>query len=233
MKSRKYQIHDNGGRCFLVEDFYDDKFVTIYIPYLNKDLSYDEFWEMVNKKSNKNNDVPKKFFTPLCEIDYLRFFPGKNYYNSGDHIEWDKKQDGNNCLIQLDETRFIQIDRKISVFKLPKNEEIEEYLSFVGDNDTPRAYLITDKRYLSFDSFAYYSREKLDNIKCDVPIDNPYLRKYKCARKMSGTRLGNRCLYDSRQKVLDIPAPSRIKTLPIEFFKENFDKEFYRKQHSI
>lgn len=238
--STKYQIHNNGGRCFLVEDFYEEKYLVISVAYIDEDLSYEEYLDILKESSIKGGvcwySLDESVFTELCTIDYIAFYPGKDYSEESDvgagYSDSDGGCDGNNCLVQISETKFIQISEIIFLFTLPKSEKIEEYISFVGHSDTPRAYLVTNKNYIFLDECSIYNRKKLDNVEnCEISEKSPYLRHFTCGRSVGYKKLKTKTLFSAIIKQLKFPSNAVIKNIPVEFFKENFHKKFWEEQN--
>jgi len=147
----KYQIHDNGGRPFLVETNNTTGSVYVY-------------------KRIDGDDEIKFSVDPILSFDAKHIFIGKSPLNkmtkfSGGH---GKRFDGNTILIQIDDKEYVYIGEQIYKFK--SYGKIVKYESPVGNNDVPYPYAIDEigKTYLMIEDVVLY------NYKKNSVYDNPY-----------------------------------------------------------
>ena len=150
--SKKYYIHDNGGRPFLVYVF----------PKKNNNIMVIIYSQLYDE--NKN-DYDKNFVkTYYCE----QVFIGKSPLNkmtefSGGH---GKNFDGNSILLKIANKKYVFIGWEIYEFQ--SHYEIMEYVSPVGNSDVPYPY--------AYDGYYYYLM--LDNICVIGKKIKPLLTKF-------------------------------------------------------
>jgi hypothetical protein len=120
-KPKRYEIHDNGGVPFLVDD-YGDHVVVYKQPY---NLVTDE------------RDPPTKLF----EKKYSRIF-------IGDKPKWQRPETwrpefkGNTILIETQPNTYVYIGSNIYEWKPEKGDTVVEYYSQMGNNDVPYPFAI-------------------------------------------------------------------------------------------
>ena len=130
-----YYIHDNGSRPFKVH--IKDKYVYIY----KGDYAFGKY-----------------YYEPYLKVPRRSVFVGENPPVSvlQKSILDFENYPGNTILLEYENGSYLYIERDVYVFK-PDNK-INQFYSYVGNNDVPYAYAIDDKyTYL----FAY--REKIEN----------------------------------------------------------------------
>lgn len=131
---KRYYIHDNGGRPFIVEDFSKDKYMQVY-------------------KQEYNLDT-QKYNTPehLFKIQYEHKWIGKK--SKFQHPRnWLPGYVGNSILLRLHDNTHIYIGSEIYEFKPVKGDKIVEYYSDVGNNDVPYPFALGN-------THIYYMLEK-------------------------------------------------------------------------
>jgi len=171
---KRYYIHDNGGRPFLV--YIDNKKKRVYI---------------YKKPKGTYDNTDKKYYTVLVREfkDVKKVFIGKD-------LKWGPRFDGNSILLQLKNGKcYVSIGWNIYRFK-PK-DEIIRYYSIVGNSDvaypvalgTKNVYFMLDNVYVPRKEFPpetawahayneYYGHSKLVHKRLD-----------KKRKKMSGYKL--------------------------------------------
>ena len=131
---KKYFIHDNGGRPFLV--YVKGKKVFIY-------------------KNNKYTKLVKKY---IVKKVFIGRSSGPPY---ADHSKKDAKHFvGNTILLKLSKNKYVYIGGTIYEFII--NDSIYRYFSLIGRNDVPypvllgtdNVYFMLDKKYVSRDMFS-------------------------------------------------------------------------------
>ena len=119
--AKRYEIHDNGGRPFLVDDFGDH--VVVYSQTFNMNTDdYDEPVKLFDKKYKKIYVGDK----PMWQV------PGN----------WGPGFKGNSILLELTGNTYIYIGSEIYEFNPVSGDTIIEYWSEVGNNDVPYPYAI-------------------------------------------------------------------------------------------
>lgn len=155
----KYQIHDNGGRPFLVETNHTTGVVNVY-----------------KEMPNESGLVSERKYSvdPIVSFDAKYIFIGKSPLNkmtkfSGGH---GKKFDGNTILLHINDNNYVYIGAQIYKFK--SFGKIIKYESPVGNNDVPYPYAIDEngKTYLMIEDVV------LNNFKKNSVYDNPYYYYY-------------------------------------------------------
>jgi hypothetical protein len=112
---RTYEIHDNGGRPFLVK--VKDKEITVY--------------------KNQEDKEPKKLFEwTVDEVFIGKKSPGGGY----DGLK-PREAEGNSILVKKG-SKYIYIGSEIYEFTPFDNESIEKYYSNIGNSDVPYPYAI-------------------------------------------------------------------------------------------
>ena len=112
-KSTRYTTVNNGANFWIIEDYPADSRVIIY----------------------KNNAEPVK----VAEIKYTALMlPSKNSrkFMEGIYIK------GNTVLIQKTKSTFVLVYDSITEFKIQATDTPEEFVSPIGNNDSPYPYLI-------------------------------------------------------------------------------------------
>lgn len=120
--ARRYQIHDNGGRPFLVDVDEKKKHLTIYKQKYDFDME---------------GYLPPKL---VKEYAYKQIWIGRDPLKLG--YEWEAGWAGNSIVAQIGANRFLSIGWKVQEFSLVDGDEPVLYESYVGNNDVPYPYLI-------------------------------------------------------------------------------------------
>jgi hypothetical protein len=174
-KCKKYYIHDNRSKNFLVED-YDDK-VIIY------KLKYDDDYIL---------EVDKK----LKEIKYQEIYFGKvpskmlkdNYYSY---------EKGNSILLMIDKGKYISIGDCIYSFETKNKEKIIKFVSPIGNNDVPYPYAIGENN-----TYLLLEKIYIDNSLLDLNEDI-YQQYYQCHYiKLKGKTRGKKLSKNEKEKLL-------------------------------
>lgn len=148
---KKYYIHDNYSRPFLV--YVKNNDVYIYkVPkdVLKKEVAAWIYIELVAKYNAQEVFIGKSPKNPMTEF-------------SGGH---GKYFDGNSILLKMGTGKYIYIGEQI--YSFTTNKEIVKFVAPVGNNDVPYSYAIdSDKNY-------YLLIDDLKIIKYDEKITDPY-----------------------------------------------------------
>lgn len=133
-----YEIHDNGGRPFLVED-HGGK-VTVYRQ------EFDEATETYS--------VGKK----VLESAYKKLFVGTDPLKASPY--WSPKFRGNSLLLHVAGTKYIFIGAQIYSFQTLGGEAIRAFYSPVGNSDVPYPYAVGEKNtYLLLENVTVPNEE--------------------------------------------------------------------------
>lgn len=153
-----YEIHDNGGRPYVIIIDKNCKVKVYYnITFLNV-LKADG--ENIEKFLEENGIHFKNETLEICcgkksEISYYslievfkpkKVFVGKSPLNKMTEFSggYGKKFDGNTILLDMGKNEYIFIGREIIKFK--SFDTIKKFLSPVGNNDVPYAYAIDESK---------------------------------------------------------------------------------------
>jgi hypothetical protein len=121
--AKRYQIHDNGGRPFTVEDIPSTKTAVLYAN------SVDE-----------NDTSIVKSLKELMRMKYHWICFGDP--KSKELGEYEK---GSTVLIQKNKTDYYYIGQYIMQFSLAPGDDVETFLNPIGPNDVPYASIIGTK----------------------------------------------------------------------------------------
>lgn len=122
---KSYQIHDNGGRPFVVEVHSAKKEVEVFLNEYNEDT--DKF---IKGKSILRSPYQQIFVGPdSC--------PGRSEYTATD-----PSFKGNSILLHVSGSKYIYIGSEIHSFETRDGETIKQYYSPVENNDVPYPYAI-------------------------------------------------------------------------------------------
>lgn len=123
--TKKYQIHDNGGRPFTV----------------NVDGRKNELTIYVNEYDPVANEVkPPKLFK---SYRFLDLWPGDDpLHLYRKQLGWKSSWKGNTILAKIAAEKYLYIGSEIYEFELVDGDEPVLYESYVGNNDVPYPYLI-------------------------------------------------------------------------------------------
>ena len=147
VKGKKYLIHDNGGRPFLVN--INGKDVSIF---------------KLPKGVEEDKDTSKSDYTELVK-EYKgvkKVFIGKSVKPNDDtayYAAWGKEFDGNTILIEIKDKRYCLVAERIVEFST--KDSIEKFESPVGNNDVPYplAYGSENVYVFGFDEHKYIPRD--------------------------------------------------------------------------
>lgn len=159
-KGPLYEIHDNGGRPFLVQVFKSGSKVAVY-----KQGSYGE---------NLDKSAPTKL---LLTIPYQKIFIGENNNKSQFGIG---KAKGNTILLQLSQGKYQIIGNmgSIQTFSTPDSDIITKYYSPIGNSDIPYPFAIGNKYTYLLVENKYIPNELLDYSHLKMNALYPYDHYY-------------------------------------------------------
>jgi hypothetical protein len=120
-KPQRYEIHDNGGRPFLVDDYGDH--VIVYKQEYNFDTG--------------EYDAPVKLF----KKSYKRIFIGDKpaWQRPGN---WRPEFKGNSILIENKPNTYVYIGSEIHEWKPVKGDTIQEFWSEMGNSGVPYPFAV-------------------------------------------------------------------------------------------
>lgn len=119
---KSYEIHDNGGRPFLVEVHSSKKHADVFL--------YDSMEESLKGGYRKGKLV--------LSIDYADIFIGDNDLPDP-HASRGK---GNSILIHRSGSNYVYVGHMIQSFETRNGERIIKYYSPIGRNDVPYPYAV-------------------------------------------------------------------------------------------
>jgi hypothetical protein len=120
----RYEIHDNGGRPFLVDD-YGSKVIVYYQQF--------DF--------NTDAHLPPE---ELFQATYEKLFVGdKPAWQVPEN--WEEGFKGNTILLKLVDGSYMYIGESIYTFQALEGDTIHTYFSEVGNNDVPYPFAIGEK----------------------------------------------------------------------------------------
>lgn len=123
-KVKHYEIHDNGGRPFIVED--DGSKVSVFSQ--QYDFDTEQYL------------APEKLF----QQSYKTIFVGdKPSWQHPDN--WDTDFKGNSILLKVKGGSYMYIGASIYTFKALDGDVIHTYFSEVGNSDVPYPFAIGEK----------------------------------------------------------------------------------------
>jgi len=168
---KKYMIHDNGSRPFLV---YTNS-INIYIYKVDENHVIDE-----DDFDYKNELTNGWMYTKLIKEykNVKNVYIGKSILNkatkySGGH---GKKFDGNSILVQLSNDKYLSIGWTIQEFKL--DDEIVKYYSTVGNNDVPYPIILGKKNVYFMLDYTYVDRKLFPDNMTDTDWSDCYSYYY-------------------------------------------------------
>lgn len=145
---KKYKIHDNGGRPFLV--YMNKKNVSIYT---NPDKKYYVLWD--------DNAKEWTYIDHIASYKPLKIWVGKSPETSVTKFSggYGKEFDGNSILLKIKKDKYVYIGSEI--YEFSTTEDINEYISPVGNNDVPypvaigkeNIYFMLDRVYVPIKKF--------------------------------------------------------------------------------
>lgn len=157
---KKYFIHQNGGRPYLV---YIKKLDVYIYGILNKDkLQFDDY-------SIKDIDNLWMYTKLIKHVKPEKIFIGNSpkiemTISSGGH---GKSFDGNSILLMLKKNKYMMIEGYTRITKFStENDEIIKYYSFIGNNDVAYPMAIGKKYYYFFTyPEGYLDKKEFSKIK--------------------------------------------------------------------
>ena len=151
-KGKKYLIHDNGGRPFLV--IISTKDVSIFkLPEgveEDEDTSKNDYTELVKEYKNVKKVFIGKSVKPKDDTAY--------------YAAYGKEFDGNTILIEIKDKRYCLVAEKIVEFST--KDSIEKFESPVGNSDVPYplAYGSQNVYVFGFDVHKYIPKETVKGL---------------------------------------------------------------------
>lgn len=151
-KGKKYLIHDNGGRPFLVN--INGKDVSIFkLPEgveEDEDTSKNDYTELVKEYKNVKKVFIGKSVKPKDDTAY--------------YAAYGKEFDGNTILIEIKDKRYCLVAEKIVEFST--KDSIEKFESPVGNSDVPYplAYGSQNVYVFGFDVHKYIPKETVKGL---------------------------------------------------------------------
>ena len=152
---RKYFIHDNGTRPFLVYV----KGTQIYIYKIREDVYLDE------EKFMKHKDRSWAYTKLVKHYNAKKVWIGKSPENPMTRYSgaFGPKFDGNSILLQISKNKYVWIGRTIHQFTM--NDEVEIFYSPLGNSNVHYPVIIGTKNIYFIDIFFYVDRKHLpDNL---------------------------------------------------------------------
>ena len=151
-KGKKYLIHDNGGRPFLVN--INGKDVSIFkLPEgveEDEDTSKNDYTELVKEYKNVKKVFIGKSVKPKDDTAY--------------YAAYGKEFDGNTILIEIKDKRYCLVAERIVEFST--KDSIEKFESPVGNSDVPYplAYGSQNVYVFGFDVHKYIPKETVKGL---------------------------------------------------------------------
>jgi hypothetical protein len=139
-----YEIHDNGGRPFVVEVNSTKKEVEVFLNEWMEGGSY------IKGKS-------------IYHTRYKVIFIGEN---KAPDREWIKEDKGNSILLHVSGSTYVYIGSDILSFQTHDGEKIKRYYSPIGNSDSPYPYAIGEHH-----TYFMLDMETLPNEFLDLKID--------------------------------------------------------------
>jgi len=136
-KGKRYEVHNNGARPYTVEDFPGKKHVVIY------------------KNDYDDNDVKNQ--KKVAAFNYVNLWTSNP--KSDAFGEWEK---GNTVLIQKDASTYMVVWYDLLEFRLDSGDSVEEYMSYIGNNDVPYAWIIGNKRIYFLNEYVSVEKSLVD-----------------------------------------------------------------------
>ena len=168
---KKYMIHDNGSRPFLV--YTNSKNIYIYKINENHVIDEDDF-------DYKNELTNGWMYTKLIKEykNVKNVYIGRSILNKATKYSrgHGKKFDGNSILVQLATNKYLSIGWYIKEFKL--DDEIVKYYSTVGNNDVPYPIILGKKNVYFMLDFKYVDRKLFPDNMTDTDWSDCYSYYY-------------------------------------------------------
>lgn len=150
-KRKRFLIHDNGGRPFMVSINPSNKEACIF--------KFDE-----NEFSDFSKFPKKKDYTiPITEFKYQKVFVGQSLKNTLTEFGggFGKSFLGNTILFLIEPNKYIFVSHKIYSFET--NDIIISFFSPVGNNDFPYPYAIGEKNVYFLNNAVFIERDVFPN----------------------------------------------------------------------
>lgn len=149
---RKYFIHDNGTRPFLVYI----KGKEVYIYKIRDDVYLDDsfYYLKVKNRAWAYTKLVKHYKVEQIWIGKSPENPMTRYSGG-----FGPKFDGNSILLQISKNKYVWIGRTIHQFTM--NDEVEIFYSPVGNNNVPYPVIIGTKNIYFIDICFYVDRKHL------------------------------------------------------------------------
>jgi hypothetical protein len=167
---KKYMIHDNGGRPFLIYINH----TNIFIYKVDENYMLDEEYDPTHGLHNS------WMYTKLVKEykNVKKVYIGKSVLNkitkfSGGHGH---QFDGNSFLVHLSNNKYLFIGAYIKEFTL--DDEVVKYYSTVGNNDVPYPIILGKKNVYFMLAFKYVDRKLLPDITNDIDWFDCYSHFY-------------------------------------------------------
>ena len=213
---KTYFIHFNGGRPYLI--YIKNNDVIIYGVDENKiDISLYEDDENKNKWMYIN--LVGKYKAKEIFIGKSPLIPMTNFSGG-----YGKYFDGNTILLLLNNNNYLYISNIIEEFSI--NDKIEQYYSFVGNNDVPYPIAISKKNiyffryptgYLSIDEFPKFKSDKDLQKILDKGLElDPFLIEF-CSEKKDKPKISLEEFKKIKNKSLDDISLQEMKDLAVMF----------------
>jgi hypothetical protein len=121
--AKRYQIHDNGGRPFTVEDIPSQKTAVLY----------------ANSVDENDTSIVKA----LKELKRMKY----HWICFGDpkSKQFGEYEKGSTVLIQKEKNEYYYVARSVMRFSLAPGDEVDTFLNPIGNNDVPYASIIGTK----------------------------------------------------------------------------------------
>lgn len=163
----RYEIHDNGGRPFIVED-HGGK-VTVY-----------------RQTYNEETDTYSHTGEIALQTPYKKLFVGADPLKASPY--WTPKFRGNSVLLHVSGAKYIFIGQKIYSFETIGGEAIKAYYSPVGNSDVPYPYAVGENNIYLLLEEVTVPNEDLD-LKRDAYAQYYGFGPEPGAKKMKGVPL--------------------------------------------
>ena len=154
----RYQIHDNGGRPFLID--VQNGTVTVYKQFRTQVWGQETVYNMA--RPVKRFEAEKVFIGKSPRIGMTEFSGG-----------FGPRYDGNSILLHLEDLDYVFIGWEIYSFKA--RAEIVKYVSPIGNSDVPYPYAIDEDNntYLMIQDTVILADEE-GNLPWKQLSDEPY-----------------------------------------------------------
>jgi hypothetical protein len=119
VKSKRYEIHDNGGRPFVV-DVGTSK-LSIY---------------------KRDYDAPETEPKHVKDYTFKKVWIGDDTLRFGRKLGWTPAMKGNTILAQLSGGKMLYIGSQIYEFSMMPGDEAVQYSSYIGNSDVPCPWLV-------------------------------------------------------------------------------------------